>query len=176
MSAQLTIDVAQLPYWQQPVTLAQLISETLGARVRCESGESWAGVQRWDSVLDRIESDLPRGSGIDSGTKIVRDVAESETYETIRLTGGWHAMDSSGYYCGWYDFAVTIRAGFSGIMAELSWAGDLPGEDYSGEDDDEWAGVSDPSDYLIDVYSSALGAMVKRVDYDDPPAPRTDPA
>lgn len=206
-------------YWDQPVTMAEAIAETLGAYGRTvdadrtiDAERSWQ--DRWGSVLDAIEHQLPSGSGIDAGTKIERGPSERWDPDTgFVLTAGWHAMDSNGYYAGWHDFRVIVRATFSGPSVDIEWtAGKSPEQDYDAElidcaecggtgyasttgergtlddaalaelaelgcpdcggtgrvedPDVEWSGVSDPGDYLGDVYRDAMRALVTRGDFD----------
>lgn len=183
--------MASETYWTQPVTLAQIIGETLNWYSRNPDA---AGPR-----LDALQRALPSGSGIDSGTTIDRPGALPVGPESaFRLTADYHAMDSSGYYAGWSTFYVDVLATFSGPVVELSWAdGKGPAQDYDDPEipceecthaddpddchacagsgsvpdpDAEWCGVGDPTDSLIDVYDSALRAMVCRLDFDSPPA------
>lgn len=60
-----------------------------------------------DAVLgraERIQRLLPRGSGLDMGTKIV-----SATDRQIVLTTAFHHMDEHGYYAGWTDHTIRVR-------------------------------------------------------------------
>lgn len=217
---------SELEYWDRPVSMAQAISETLGAYGRTvdaersgPDGTRWG--ERWGSVLDAIERELPRGSGIDAGTTILRDFADSIRWNTdpagtwdpdtmFALTAGWHAMDSNGYYTGWFDFRIVVRATFGGPVVDIEWVNGSPEQDYDAEqipcgdcggtgertagndaeldlggelDDDaecsacggtgqvddgdaEWAGISDPGDYLGDVYREAMRELVTRGDFD----------
>lgn len=192
--------LAQTSYWAEPVTMAELIATALDWSTRNPGAAS--------ARLDAMERELPRGSGIDAGTKIDRSEVEPPTGGSFsfdvmfRLSSSWHAMDSNGYYAGWSDFAVIVRSTFAGPTVELEWADDKsPAEDYPGDTtecgtcsgtghtgahdtddcevcegtgevsdpDSEWFGISDPSDYLIDVYSDAVRRAYARIEFDTPP-------
>jgi hypothetical protein len=67
---------------------------------------------RWDERLTAIAKNaLPRGSGFDSGTKIV---AEKCTEEKLVLTTAFHHMDTNGFYDGWTEHTVTVTPSFIG--------------------------------------------------------------
>lgn len=160
--------LSETPYWAQPVLLAELIAENL----------DWAS-RNPDAAnprLDAIERELPRGSGIDSGTTINRDVSDIDRSEYFRLDASWHAMDSTGYYAGWYSFTVAVVSTFGGPAVSVEWAGGKNPEEVTeaeyaeaNENSDEWFGISDPTDYLIDVYDSAMREMHARSEFDTPP-------
>lgn len=170
--------LVETPYWSEPVALAVLISETL----------DWASrnLDCAQPILDAIQDVLLRGSGIDIGTSITvwedvhRGKLASDTPESsFRLFASWHAMDSNGYYAGWFDFAVWVTSTFAGPVVALEWLtpnGQSPeelSEDEYAEanaDSDEWFGVSDPTDYLIDTYSYAMREGHARSEFDTPPA------
>jgi len=65
--------------------------------------------------LEWVEKNiLPRGSGVDSGTKI----KENSTSEKIVLSFGFHHMDENGYYDGWTEHQAIITP-------SLSWSFNL---------------------------------------------------
>lgn len=55
--------------------------------------------------VERILACLPRGSGIDAGTQIV-----SVSDKQIVLTAGFHHMNEGGYYDGWTEHTIRVRA------------------------------------------------------------------
>ena len=55
----------------------------------------------------KLEQLLPSGSGIDSGCKI--DVEKSSSDKVI-ITFGYHFMDDYGYYDGWEDYKLIVKA------------------------------------------------------------------
>lgn len=167
--------LADTPYWSEPVSLAVLISESLDWWTR--------NPDLAQSRLDTLQTFLPSGSGIDIGTAITVDASAPDGVlvapeSTFRLFASWHAMDSNGFYCGWFDFAVWVTSTFAGPVVALEWLTpdgrnpeELSEEEYSEANagSDEWFGVSDPSDYLIDTYSWAMRETHARAEVDTPP-------
>lgn len=69
---------------------------------------------------DRIARDyLPHGSGFDNGTTLDW---ERSTGERLKLATSFHHMNDVGYYCGWTDHVVTVRASL-GFSFELDVSG-----------------------------------------------------
>lgn len=61
---------------------------------------------------------LPSGSGFDNGTRI--DWEKSNADRLVLLTS-FHHMNESGFYDGWTDHAVTVRASLSlGLLISVS--------------------------------------------------------
>ena len=117
------------------IKLYQLIASALAARKNClESGNPF----NWDTLLDQIEGILPSGSGIDDGTDIDRD-----SVGIIKLHTSYHHMNNAGYYDGWTDHTIRIKA-------DLQFGFDLS---ISGKDRNH-------KDYLADVYHHALDQYV----------------
>lgn len=52
-----------------------------------------------------MAANAPRGSGIDSGTRI--DYTRSKP-ERIVLEVEFHHMDQYGYYCGWKTYSISV--------------------------------------------------------------------
>lgn len=57
------------------------------------------------AMIKKIEKMLPHGSGFDSGTKIIDATSQRIIFETA-----FHHMDDNGYYCGWTEHRVTVKA------------------------------------------------------------------
>ncbi len=74
--------------------------EAIVQNARCAIDPQFA-----DARQDRILLALPHGSGFDAGTKIL-----SVTDQKIVLQADFHHMDDHGFYCGWTEHKVTIRA------------------------------------------------------------------
>lgn len=55
--------------------------------------------------IEKIEKLLPYGSGFDNGTKIIEATRQKIVFETA-----FHHMDDNGYYCGWTEHKVTVKA------------------------------------------------------------------
>ena len=59
-------------------------------------------------TIKRIEQKaLPSGSGFDRGCTIDR---KRSSESVIIILAPYHHMDSNGYYCGWSDYVVRVRA------------------------------------------------------------------
>ncbi len=87
-----------------------------------------------DAVIDALIEDLPRGSGIDNGCRVQRADPSA-----VIITFGYHHMDPNGFYCGWTNYRVTIRATFEGPELRVF------GQDRNGM-----------LDYLHEVFGCAL--------------------
>ena len=79
------------------------------------------GNKEWENkhgeILDSIEKDLPRGSGIDAGTTIDR---KQTTRNKIVLNTAFHHMDTNGYYDGWTEHTVIVTPSFDGIDIRIT--------------------------------------------------------
>lgn len=85
-------------------TLASSIAQLIQARNNCRSDE-WKA--KHSHALDFVMGSLmPSGSGIDSGTKLDPD----STPDKLVFIVDFHVMDENGYYDGWLEFKVTVRA------------------------------------------------------------------
>jgi hypothetical protein len=114
----------------------QEIASLAGAYHRCiKSNNEYSQKHKWE--LERIEKDwLPRGFGIDSGTKIDLDNTNDDK---ITLICDFHHMDNNGYYCGWRQYKIKIKPSFQGFDINITGR--------------------DPhfiKDYLFDVYNNDL--------------------
>jgi len=56
-----------------------------------------------ESRLDKLEAELPHGSGIDCGCKIDR---EKSGKNKVIITTSYHHMNDDGYYDGWTDHKI----------------------------------------------------------------------
>lgn len=121
----------------KPKTLILLIAERVQALAHCKAGRGhsdWIG--KHEDAIDRLQRELPRGSGIDNGTKIDLD---RSTFDKVVLTAGFHHMDQHGGYAGWTDHTITVQPSFHGIYLKIS------GRDRN-----------DIKDYLYQTYEYAL--------------------
>jgi len=87
-----------------------------------------------ETKIRRLESMLPRGSGIDNGTTVVEC-----TPTRVILECGFHHMNEHGYYDGWTHHRITITPTFAGIVVKVS-----------GKDRNQI------KEYLADTYSACL--------------------
>ncbi len=97
----------------QPKRLIEHIADTVVALHNCRAGRGHSDwIPKHEESLANLCKELPRGSGIDSGTQI--DVDRSSG-DRVVLTFGFHFMDPNGYYAGWGDYQAVIRPAFHGI-------------------------------------------------------------
>lgn len=105
--------------------------------------------------VQQLESFLPRGSGIDSGTKIDLDKSEPDK---IILTFDFHHMDEHGFYDGWsVDWKAIIKPTFqcfSGIDIHIK-SGKFNSNSHRRRYNDEYF-----KDYLYQTYYYCLGDPV----------------
>lgn len=86
--------------------IASTINALKNLRSRTLVNKEWE--DRWESRLEQIQNALlPSGSGIDSGTTIS---FEESSEDKIVLLTSFHHMNEHGYYDGWTDHKVTVRA------------------------------------------------------------------
>ena len=120
----------------KPKTLIVLISERITARRNCIDRDNPEWRDKHEDALDLLARELPRGSGIDHGTKIDLD---RSTGDRIVLSFGFHFMDQNGYYCGWGEYSAVIRPAFHGIDVTI-----------------KGRNRNDIKDYLYQTYEYAL--------------------
>ncbi len=92
-------------------------------------------------ALERIAREyLPRGSGFDMGSTV--DIDASGAHR-LCIDTAFHHMDEHGFYCGWTDHRVTVRA-------HLAWGFTV-----------HVSGVNKRGikDYIADTFHSALSGL-----------------
>jgi hypothetical protein len=130
-----------MEYRQRLITT---ISETLAALANCRrhdgiNAATWIEwIERYEQRLDVINSLLPSGNGIDSGSHI----AESATPERVVIDTSFHHMHESGVYDGWTHHPVIIKASLV-----HGFTVDVKGRNQN-----------NVKDYLTDVFNGALAA------------------
>ncbi len=129
--------------------LYQILASTLQAYDNCtKNGATQSQKAEWtarhrDAIYDLVEQFMPRGSGIDSGTKIAWD---ESTPNKLVFTTAFHHMDENGYYDGWTEHKVIVTP-------SLSMGYDLK---ITGRD------RNDIKDYLAEVYTAALDEEIEQ--------------
>lgn len=134
----------------QALPLYQALARRLIASRNCwekvESGDNW---QHWrdmaqmhESAIEKLCADhLPHGSGFDAGVKF--NMEESRPDRLI-LAADFHHMDDNGFYCGWTEHRVIVRAclafGFTLRITGVNRRG--------------------IKDYITDTFYSAMSAIV----------------
>lgn len=90
-----------------------------------------------ESRINKLESLLPSGSGIDCGCKIDR---EKSGLKKVIINLSFHHMNNGGYYDGWTEHKIVITPNLS----------EYPDIKITGRNRDEIKG------YLYDIFSDCL--------------------
>lgn len=121
------------------------IASAIGAIDNCLKAGNDDARHAWEDVLAQIEDELPSGSGFDSGTTINRG---KSTADKIVLNSAFHHMDANGFYCGWSEMTVTIRASLRfGIECKINFHGNKR--------------ASSDADYFYQVFADAMHTETK---------------
>lgn len=111
------------------------IANLLIAIDNCENHGNWEWKARHESVLDSIIRNGPSGSGFDNGTKL----ADESTSERLVLVTAFHHMDEHGYYCGWTEHSVIVKASLAfGIRVIVTGRNRRGIKEYIGETFHNW--------------------------------------
>lgn len=94
-------------------------------------------------VLETLAREyLPRGSGFDNGSMFDVDASRADC---LVINTSFHHMDDNGYYCGWSNHVIRVRAHLAfGFTVSVSGRN-----------------VRDIKDYIADTFSVALSETVK---------------
>jgi hypothetical protein len=92
-------------------TIAQVFSNAAGIKDKEQFGHIW------QVLVDELESELPRGSGFDSGSKFLWD---ESTREKLIFTTDFHHMNEGGFYDGWTQHRITVTPCFYGFNIKVS--------------------------------------------------------
>lgn len=87
--------------------LYKRIASAIVARKNCEASGNAEWFEKWTEKLEEYAKLLPSGSGFDSGTTI--DIERSDEKRIILQTS-YHHMNDSGYYDGWTEHTITVKA------------------------------------------------------------------
>jgi hypothetical protein len=87
-----------------PQSLLKAIVSTSIAITNCEEANNTEWLEKHRDDLAWLEKQLPSGSGVDCGTKIL-----SATGERVVLTFDFHHMDAHGFYAGWTYYKVIVK-------------------------------------------------------------------
>lgn len=130
--------------YYSPKSVAQELASLCQARHNCvKAGNSDWFTNHTDLILAIVKNYLPSGSGIDNGTKI--DLEKSNG-EKLVFNTAFHHMDEHGYYDGWSEHVVTVKASFQGIDLKISGRN-----------------RNDIKEYLHETYALALQATCKAI-------------
>lgn len=127
--------------------LYEQLARTLIALRNCQAHDD--NREHWDAMedmhSDRIEKlckdYLPSGSGFDSGSVLLIDDSRPDR---LVIRADFHHMDENGFYCGWSEHTVIVRASLA-FGFELRITG--PNR----------RGIKD---YISDVFYSALNTVI----------------
>lgn len=95
------------------------LASLVQARLNCitASNKEWQPKHE-ERICTLVKEYLPSGSGIDNGVEI--DLGAS-TGEKLVFTFGFHHMNDGGYYDGWTDHTLTVKASLAhGIDLKIS--------------------------------------------------------
>ena len=124
--------------------LYQAIAAQISRRENSAARDNFENERDACDRITEYEKELPRGSGIDSGSKIL--LAESSPNKIV-IQADFHHMDENGFYCGWTEHKIIIRPC-------LRFGFDLK---VTGRDKD---GIKD---YLADLYHHDMGREIANV-------------
>lgn len=94
------------------------LAKTIDAWKRCAGNlnrSEWE--QKHFATIERLQSLLPSGAGIDNGSMLDLDLSHSDR---LVIKTSFHHMNEVGYYDGWTDHVITVTPSFSGINLRIS--------------------------------------------------------
>lgn len=124
-------------------TLVQKLASLVQAVRICEKSgnEEWRS-SMWRRAEKLVRAHLPHGSGFDSGTVLDWDRSSPEK---LVFRADFHHMDDNGFYCGWSEHYVTVRAHLAfGFTVSVSGRN-----------------KRDIKEYISEVFHSALSATIE---------------
>lgn len=124
-----------------PKKLFAEFASTLSAIDNCRKNGNNEWLERHETSLAKLESFLPRGSGIDTGTTIDRDRSKPEK---LVFAFSFHHMDENGYYHGWTDHTLIVTPSL-----QFGYALRITGRNRN-----------DIQDYLYETFGYALDSEV----------------
>jgi hypothetical protein len=97
----------------QPRSLARQLAATIQARLNCLASGNAEWKLKHEDRIRELTKLLPSGSGLDNGCRL--DLGAS-TGEKLVIETAFHHMDQHGYYDGWTEHTITVRAS---LISEL---------------------------------------------------------
>lgn len=82
------------------------LASLLSAQENCRKANNAEWLDKHGASIKTLVDWLPSGSGIDTGTRL----DDSSTPERLVFTFSYHHMNDGGYYDGWTDHVLTVRA------------------------------------------------------------------
>ena len=86
-----------------------------GAQENCRKSGNGEWLDKHSDHLERLADNLPSGSGIDSGTKVLLLSPTKAIFQA-----DYHHMNDAGYYDGWSKHTVTVTPTFLGLNIKIS--------------------------------------------------------
>ena len=90
-------------------TVARALASSIVASNACHKSGNLLWRNRWGEYIEYIMKSAPRGSGFDSGTKLVEEDCSSKV---LVFTTSFHHMDEHGSYDGWTDHTIYVLPDF----------------------------------------------------------------
>jgi hypothetical protein len=123
--------------------LCRELSSLLVAAENCRKAGNTEWLDKHEDRIEQLVKELPSGSGIDCGTKLVR---EKCTPHKLVFAVSFHHMNDVGMYDGWTEHVVTVTPSFDGIDIHISGRN-----------------RNNIKDYLADTYHDALTTEIELV-------------
>lgn len=106
----------------------------------CIESENWEWYEKHkDKIEEYLLEVLPHGSGIDGDWSF--DIID----KAIFCRNSYHRMDGYGYYCGWIDFTIKIKADYRDMWGNIIFS-------VSGR----FGKYQDLKDYLYEIVADSL--------------------
>ena len=109
------------------VHMARAYSSLMFCRSDAANDAQQAWTDRWEDRLEYMVGKLPHGSGFDVAVTL-ND--ERSTAQRLVFNGSYHNMDQHGGYCGWTDYALTLKPCLMGGFVMRVTGGDRHFKDY----------------------------------------------
>lgn len=93
-------------------------------------GDNQMHINIWESILDSINAELPRGSGFDSGSEF--DI-EASKHNRLVFNTSFHHMNECGMYDGWTEHQVILTPTFDSFNIRVTGRGRNGIKDYIAE-------------------------------------------
>ena len=128
-------------------TLIHAFAESLQAMRNCEKtgNEQWR--ERWSSCIDKLQDQLPHGSGLDGKVEFVIDKCNAAR---VVIFAEFHHMDEHGCYDGWTEHEIIATATHCGPIIRVT------GRDRNGI-----------KDYLAELFDYALNQPAPELKVED---------
>lgn len=123
-------------------TVLKAIASRVVAVANCKANSNayWYA-QHMSAANDLARDSLPSGSGLDNGTRIDWDRSNADR---LVFRTAYHHMDDNGFYDGWTEHSVTVRASLA-----LGFTLSVSGRDRNGI-----------KDYIAETFALALSETV----------------